>query len=200
MCPKGLMHFLCGIQRQTSAPYSPQQNGVTKALDSNTPQETWSDRKLDVSHLRVFGCKAFAHVPNEKRTKLKSKSMPYVFLGYCEGTKAYHLMCVETKRIVKSKNVVFIEGSKEKGGVLHPKKIENVVAHEIVNKDVEGEEPLTFSQYTPLNEATIEGVQSESTLSASSEEEFVVSNDDPSNEPSQYVMNERPQRQQREWP
>jgi hypothetical protein len=32
-------------------------------------------------------------------------------------------MCVETKRIIKSKDVV-IEGSKEIGGVLHPKKIE----------------------------------------------------------------------------
>jgi hypothetical protein len=110
----------CGIQQQTNAPYSPQQNGVakhanrtimecarnmilaqglelefwgtmvntlmyiknrcpTKAFDSKTPQEAWSDRKLDVSHLKVFGCKAFAHVPDEKRTELKSKSMPCVF-------------------------------------------------------------------------------------------------------------------------
>jgi hypothetical protein len=141
----------CGIQRQTSAPYSPQQNGVTecanktimecarsmiltqglelefwgeagnttvyiknrcatKALDSKTPQEAWSGRKPDVSHLRVFGCKAFAHVPDEKRTKLESKSMPCVFLGYYEGTKVYRLMCVKTKRIIKSRDVVFIEG------------------------------------------------------------------------------------------
>ncbi len=41
----------------------------------------------DVSHLTVFGCKAFAHVPDEKRTKLESKSMPCVFLRYYEGTK-----------------------------------------------------------------------------------------------------------------
>ncbi len=66
----------------------------TKALDSKTPQEAWSGRKPDVFHLRVFCCKAFAHAPDEKRTKLESKSMPYVFLGYHEGTKAYRLMCV----------------------------------------------------------------------------------------------------------
>jgi hypothetical protein len=41
----------------------------TKALDSKTPQKAWSGRKFDVSHLKVFGCKAFAHVPDEKRTK-----------------------------------------------------------------------------------------------------------------------------------
>ncbi len=147
-------------------------------------------------HLRVFGYKTFAHVPNEKRTKLKSKSMPCVFLGYYEGTKAYRLMCVETKRIIKSRDVVFIEGSKEIGGVLHPKKEENV----IVREEVEGEEPLTFNQDTPLNETRMEGVQSESTPSFSSNEEFVVSNDNPSNEPSQDVPRERPQKQQREWP
>jgi hypothetical protein len=133
----------------------------TKALDSKTPQEAWSGRKPDVSHLRVFGCKAFAHVPDEKRTKLESKSC---LLGYYEGTKAYHLMCVETKRIIKSRDVVFIEGSKEIGGVLHPEKEENVVVHE----EVEGEEPLTFSRDTPLNETRMEGVQSESTPSSSS--------------------------------
>ncbi len=101
----------CGIQRQTSAPYYPQQNAgakcanrtimecarsmilaqrfelefwgeavnttvynknrcPTKALDSKIPQEAWSGRKPDVSHLIVFGCKAFAHVLDEKRTKL----------------------------------------------------------------------------------------------------------------------------------
>jgi hypothetical protein len=122
--------------------------------------------------------------------------MPCVFLGYYEGTKAYRLTCVETKKIIKSRDVVFIEGSKEIGGMLHPKKEKNIVVHE----EVEGEESLTFSRDTPLNETRMEGVQSESTPSSSSGEEFVVSNDNPSNEPSQDVSRERPQRQQREWP
>jgi glutaredoxin len=87
----------------------------TKVIESKTLQETWIGIKLDVFHLRVFGCKAFAHIPDEKKSKLESKSMPYVFLGYCEGTKTYHLMCVETKRIIKSRDVVFLEGTKEEG-------------------------------------------------------------------------------------
>jgi hypothetical protein len=168
----------------------------TKALDSKTLQEVWNGRKSDMSHLRFFGCKAFAHVLDEKRTKLESKSMPCVFLGYDEGTKAYRLMCVETKRIIKSRDAVFIEGSKEISGVLPLEKEENVVMHE----KVEGEEPLTFSRDTPFNETRMEGVQSESTPSSLSEEEFVISNDNPSCEPSQDVPRERPQRQRREWP
>jgi hypothetical protein len=62
--------------------------------------------------------------------------MPCVFLRYYEGTKAYRLMCVKTKKIIKSKDVVFIEGSKEIGGVPHPEKEENIVVHD----KVEGEE------------------------------------------------------------
>jgi hypothetical protein len=61
-----------------------------------------------------------------------------------------------------------------------------------VHEEVEGKEPLTFSRDTPLSETRMEGVQSESTLSSSSKEEFVVSNDNPSNED---VPRERPQRQ-----
>jgi hypothetical protein len=106
----------------------------TKALDSKTPQEAWNGRKPNVFHLKVFYCKTFAHVPDDKRTKLKSKSMFCVFLGYHEGTKPYRSMCVKTKRIIKSRDVAFIERSKEIGGVLHPKKIKNVVAHEIMNE------------------------------------------------------------------
>jgi len=105
-------------------------------------------------------------------------------------------MCVETKTIIKSRDVMFIEGSKEIGGVFHPKKVVNVV----VNEEVQGEEPFTFSRDTPLNETTMQGVQSESMPSSSSKEKFVILNDNPSNEPSQHVLKEKPQRQRREWP
>ncbi len=89
----------------------------TKALDSKTPQEAWTSTKPDVSHLRVFSCKTFAHILDEKRSKLESKSIPCVFLGYCEGTKAYRFMCLETKKIIKSRDVVFLEGTEEVEGV-----------------------------------------------------------------------------------
>jgi hypothetical protein len=69
-----------------------------------------------------------------------------------------------------------------------------------LNEEVEEEEPLTFSQDTPLNETRMEGVQSVSTPSSSSKEEFVISNDNPFSDPSQDVLRERPQRQRREWP
>jgi hypothetical protein len=111
----------------------------TKALESKTPQEAWTGKKPDVSHLRIFSCKAFAHISDEMKRKLESKSMPCVFLRYCEGTKAYRLMCVETKRIIKNRDFVFLEGTKEVKGVHDnrppSKEGEHVVVDEVMNDD-----------------------------------------------------------------
>jgi transposase InsO family protein len=53
----------------------------TKALEGRTPYEAWHGRKPAVSHLRVFGCLAFAkelgHI-----SKLDDRSTPGVFIGY----------------------------------------------------------------------------------------------------------------------
>ena len=38
----------------------------SSALDDKTPQEVWTRKKPSLSHLRVFGCDAYVHVPKEK--------------------------------------------------------------------------------------------------------------------------------------
>jgi hypothetical protein len=50
----------------------------TKTLDSKTPQEAWTDRKLDVFHLRIFGCKTYAQIPDEKQIRIQIHTL-YVF-------------------------------------------------------------------------------------------------------------------------
>jgi transposase InsO family protein len=81
----------------------------TNALVGKTPEEAWSGKRPTITHMRVFGCIAYAKVPDEKRTKLDAKGTKCLFLGYCEGTKAYRLMCLETKKILKCRDVVFAE-------------------------------------------------------------------------------------------
>ena len=48
-------------------------------------------------------------IPSEKTTKLDAKGIKFTFLGYCTRTKAYRLICLETKNIIKIKNVVHME-------------------------------------------------------------------------------------------
>ena len=38
----------------------------SSALEDKTPQEVWTSKKPSLSHLRVFGCDAYVHVPKEK--------------------------------------------------------------------------------------------------------------------------------------
>jgi len=38
----------------------------SSALEDKTPQEVWTGKKPPPSHLRVFGCDAYVHVPKEK--------------------------------------------------------------------------------------------------------------------------------------
>ncbi len=148
--------------------------------------------------MKVFGCKTFAHIPDEKRSKLESKSIPYVFLGYCEGTKAYRLMCLETKRIIKSRNVVFFEGTKEVEGVCDKRRLSDQIEHLVVDevdelvKDVD---PISLKA-RPTKD--VEG--DDFTTNSSLEEEFASSQDEGLNEPQQDGPRERPQRQRKEWP
>ena len=48
----------------------------TKVLQGITPEEAWIKIKPDVSHFRVFGCEAWAHIrmKNGKHCNLKVKS------------------------------------------------------------------------------------------------------------------------------
>eukprot|EP00253_Pinus_taeda_P004808 PITA_04808 len=114
-CSKEFEEFCkkCGVARQKTTPYTPEQNGVAErmnkmltegagsmlsgvrlgqefwaevvetacylvnrslssALEDKTPQEVWTGKKLSLSHLRVFGCDVYVHVPKEKRTNLDS--------------------------------------------------------------------------------------------------------------------------------
>ena len=48
--------------------------------------------KPSVSHLRVFGCVCYAHVPAQKRKKLDAVAEKGVFLGYEPNTKGYRVL------------------------------------------------------------------------------------------------------------
>jgi hypothetical protein len=90
----------------------------SRVLSSITPEEVWSGRKPYISHMRVFGCIAYAMVLDKKRGKLDGKGKKCLFLGYCEGTKAYMLMCVQSKNIIKCRDVEFMEDNTSVGNDL----------------------------------------------------------------------------------
>ena len=84
---------LKGIRHELTVPHTPEQNGVMESAQSmlahaglphcywaeavsttafekvGTPYERWYERKPNISKLRVFGCMAYAHIPDSQRTK-----------------------------------------------------------------------------------------------------------------------------------
>jgi hypothetical protein len=68
-------------------------------LENITPQEVWCGAKPSMAHLKVFGNVAYAHIPDQKRTKLDDKNKKLIFIGYDEKSKAYNLYDPFLKKI-----------------------------------------------------------------------------------------------------
>jgi hypothetical protein len=77
-----------------------------------TPFELWYGFKPNITHLRVFGCKAFAYIDKDIRKKLDSTIKECRFLGYNDSSKAYKLESIEDKRVIIARDVKFIETEK----------------------------------------------------------------------------------------
>ena len=59
------------------------------AVGNMTPEESFTGKKPEVSHFRIFGCLIYSHVPSEKRTKLEPTAEKGIFVGYDETSKAF---------------------------------------------------------------------------------------------------------------
>ena len=73
----------------------------TKAVIGKTPYEAIYGRKLNVSHIRTFGCVAHVKTAEPHLSKLADRSTKMVFIGYerSSGTKAYRFYDPQTKRL-----------------------------------------------------------------------------------------------------
>jgi hypothetical protein len=74
-----------------------------------TPFEVLKATKPDVSHLRTWGVRCFAHVPVELQTKLGHKSVECLFMGYPPGGRGYRVRSLATNHFFDSGNVIFDE-------------------------------------------------------------------------------------------
>ena len=82
-----------------------------KVLENKTPKEVFFSKKLEVSHLRIFGCPVYIHIPKEKRTKLDPLGKKGIFVGYSESSKSYKIYFPGFKKINISRDVTFDEYS-----------------------------------------------------------------------------------------
>jgi len=74
-----------------------------------TPFQILRNTKPDVSHLKVWGVRCFAHVPVELQTKLGAKSCECLFMGYPPSGRGYRVRSLTTNHFFDSGNVIFDE-------------------------------------------------------------------------------------------
>ena len=90
---------------------------LTKTIRDRVPQEAWDGKPCNVSHFKIFGCVAFAHVPAEMRGKLDDKRERCIFFGYSEESRAYKLYNLITQKYVINRDVQFKEDKAWDGSI-----------------------------------------------------------------------------------
>ena len=79
------------------------------ALNGTIPFELWTGEQVDLFHLKVFGCKALAHVPRIQRSKMAPTSKPCVMLDYATNQKGYRLWRLKLQKVIVIRDAVFFE-------------------------------------------------------------------------------------------
>ena len=75
-----------------------------------TPYELLKGQKLNLSHLRVFGCKCFVlNNGKDKLGKFDTKADDGIFLGYSSNSKAYRVFNKQTLKVKEFIHVAFDE-------------------------------------------------------------------------------------------
>jgi hypothetical protein len=79
------------------------------ALGLKTPEEMFTGKKPEVSHLKIFGCPVFIHIPKENRNKLDASGKKGIFVGYYEVSKDFRIYKLGHHHIDINRDVTFDE-------------------------------------------------------------------------------------------
>lgn len=84
-------------------------NRTVTADNEATSYELWHGKKPNIEHLRIFGSKAFVHVPKQFTKKFDARAKEVVFVGYQGDSENYRVFDPTTRRVSVSRNVTFDE-------------------------------------------------------------------------------------------
>ena len=69
----------------------------------------YTEKKPDISHLKIFGCPVYVHISKENRTKLDPYSKKGIFVGYYEVSKSFRIYILGFHHIKISRDATFDE-------------------------------------------------------------------------------------------
>ena len=81
---------------------------TSESIDGETPFKLWTGKRPTLTHLRPFGTKALVLDKSQKKGKFEPKSKECIWIGYSEESKAYRLWLNEDKKVIRSRDVKFM--------------------------------------------------------------------------------------------
>ena len=75
--------------------------------------ELWTDKKLNLSNMRIWDCKCWIHLSNEK-DKLNSRVKEDIFISYTDMFDQYLVFLPEKHQIMRAMNPKFVKDEKNK--------------------------------------------------------------------------------------
>lgn len=73
------------------------------SLELKLPEEVWSGKRVNLSHLKVFGCVSYLPIVAANMSKLDAKSEK----GYGGADMGYKFWDDQNRKILRSRNVIF---------------------------------------------------------------------------------------------
>jgi hypothetical protein len=81
-----------------------------RVLGMSTPEEAFTGKKFDVSHLKIFGSSVYLHVTKDAKKKLEPTAKVGIFVGYTETPHNYRVYFPNSNMTVMRRDIKFDEG------------------------------------------------------------------------------------------
>ena len=78
-------------------------------LMNKIPEEMFTRENLEFSHLKIFGCLVYIHIPKEKRSNIYPSGKKGLFVVYNDKSKAYRIYIPGYHQNKLSRDVTFDE-------------------------------------------------------------------------------------------
>ena len=75
----------------------------------STSEEAYSSKKLDLSHLRIFGANVYMHVTKDARKKLEPTAKVAIFVRYTDTPHNYRVYLSDSGKTVVRRDIKFQE-------------------------------------------------------------------------------------------
>jgi len=160
------------------------------SIDFQIPEEVWSGYSVEYSVLRIFGCLVFAHVNDGK---LAPRAVKCMFLGYASESKGYRMWCLDSKKVIQSRDVTFNENTMLSSGKESVVSFTGIGDQEDASRKVEIEVEIVTAQGGAIDISSREVQAPTSPNQPQVEDDYSITRDRPRREirkPARYVDSE----------